>query len=110
MPGSLRSEGPVEEQGRRTGRVEVGGGAWAGHGYALSHRCAAALWGFTRFTDEVIELTTTRNLRLDPPAVVHQVPELKVRDIASIQGFRVTSATRTLLDLAAKQPWENVRA
>jgi very-short-patch-repair endonuclease len=84
---------------------------WARRGYAFSHRCAAALWGFTRFDDgEPIELVTTRNLRVDPPAIIHQVPHLHRRDIASIGQFRVTSATRTLLDLAATAPWPDVRA
>lgn len=83
---------------------------WARRGYAFSHRCAAALWGFPRFTDEVIELVTTRNLRLESPCVAHRVEALPYRDIASIDGLRVTSATRTLIDLAGTEPWPDVRA
>ena len=83
---------------------------WAGHGFALSHRCAAALLGFDRYRDESIELTTTRNLRLEPPAAAHRVSELSWRDVVSVERFRVTSATRTLLDLAATESRDDLRA
>jgi len=83
---------------------------WAGAGFAFSHRCAAALHGFDRFSSERVELVTTRRVRLEAPAVVHRVSALSWRDVVSVESFRVTSATRTLLDLAASETPEDLKA
>jgi very-short-patch-repair endonuclease len=83
---------------------------WAGHGYALSHRTAAALHGFRRFPEGPIEVSVTRNLVAPPPVVVHRVNGLEARDYDGAQGFRVTSVTRTLLDLCAIVPEADLRA
>lgn len=83
---------------------------WAEKSFAVSHRSAAALWGFDRYREGPVELSVTRHLRTYRPCVVHQVERLTQRDLASIDGLCVTSATRTLLDLAAIEPEAQVRA
>jgi very-short-patch-repair endonuclease len=47
-----------------------------------------------------------RNTRLSAPVEVHRVGPLTRRDLDSVEGFRLTNATRTLVDLAADQPLE----
>jgi hypothetical protein len=74
---------------------------WARRDFALSHRTAAALHGFRRFSAGPLEVSATRNLRGPPTITRHVVHRLEARDLASVDGLRVTSVTRTLLDLAA---------
>lgn len=83
---------------------------WAQRDYAFSHRCAAALWGLDRFKKEVVELTTARRLRSVEKAIVHNVGSLAATDIAFVNGFRVTTMTRTLADLAENEAFNDVRA
>lgn len=74
---------------------------WAGRGFAVSHRAAAALHGFARFPEGDVELSITRELRPPPGVTVHRTSSLSRRDITSIEGLCVTSVARTLLDLCA---------
>ncbi len=84
---------------------------WAARDFAISHRAAAALWGFARFPEGLVELTMARPARAHGSAVVHRADgPLPHRDLESIEGFRVTSAARTLADLASVEPEETVRA
>jgi very-short-patch-repair endonuclease len=83
---------------------------WAGADYALSHRTAAALHGFRRFAEGALELSAPRHLSLPPPVRLHQVNPFGSRDLETLQGFRVTSVTRTLLDLAAVVSEADLRA
>lgn len=83
---------------------------WAGHDFALSHRSAAALHGFRRFPEGALELSATRHLSASPPIEVHQVCAFRPRDLETVEGFRVTSVTRTLLDLAAVVSEADLRA
>jgi hypothetical protein len=83
---------------------------WAGRGFALSHRTAGALHGFDRFREGPVELSLLREL--EPPSwvVVHRAVSLPPRDLASAEGFRVTSVARTLADLCALEDEAVVRA
>lgn len=83
---------------------------WAERDFAVSHRSAAALWGFARFPEGPLELSVARGARLHPPIKLHRIEPLSHREIASIDGFRVTSAARTLLDLSASEPAPDVQA
>jgi very-short-patch-repair endonuclease len=83
---------------------------WAARDYAFSHRTAAALWGLARFGDGPVELTVARDLRLAPPVVVHRAAFLSSRDTRSIEHLRVTSPTRTLLDLCAEEDTRSIHA
>lgn len=86
-----------------------GAALWAGEGHALSHGTAAALHGFDWFKGtDAIELTTVKNLRV-PGVSTHHVGALHPRDLASVECFRVTSVPRTLLDLSAVLPANEVR-
>ncbi len=84
---------------------------WAGRRAAVSHRAAAALWGFPRYGEGPVELTVGRHLRAHGRVVVHWArPPLTHADVTKQEGFAVTSIPRTLLDLAAVDPEARVRA
>ncbi len=81
---------------------------WAGESSAISHRTAAWLLGL-RDVDDVVDVTTDRCLR--PAAakiVVHRKTRLPTRDVSTIRGIPVTTMPRTLVDLAAVCPEEDV--
>ena len=73
---------------------------WAGSEAAASHRAAAALWELDGYVPGSIEITVPKALRAPPGIVVHR-SQLSVGDITTVSGFKTTSPTRTLLDLAA---------
>jgi very-short-patch-repair endonuclease len=84
---------------------------WAGRDFALSHRTAAALHGFRRFFEGPLELSAARHLSVPPPPFqVHRVAPFGPRELETVQGFRTTSVTRTLLDLAGVASEMDVRA
>ncbi|GMU59105.1 MAG: hypothetical protein AMXMBFR34_08680 [Myxococcaceae bacterium] len=101
-PPGVRCRGPV-------GRLKAGC-LWAGRGYAISHGAAAALWGFDRFEEGRLELSLLRCARPHGDWTVHRVEVLSHRDVTAIDGLCVTSATRTLVDLAAHESAETLRA
>lgn len=73
----------------------------AGDGAVVSHRAAAALWGFSGVDPGAIEVTVPRARR--PRAVpgrVHRTIELGPADISERRRIPCTSAVRTFLDLA----------
>jgi hypothetical protein len=70
---------------------------------ALSHSSAMTLWGFWKRWDLPFEVSVVGDRR--PKAIrVHRVIGLLKRDVATEQGIRVTSAARTLLDVAPAIP------
>ena len=83
---------------------------WAGRDFAFSHRTAAALHGFRRFPEGLLELSATRHLALPGPVELHHVSSLGPRELETVQGFRATGATRTLIDLAAVVSEADLRA
>jgi len=96
---------------RETGRK----GVWmsavlaCGPGAVLSHRSAAALWGFIdhRGPVEVLSPVTGRRRgeRIDPshltPPLVRKSSRLTPADVTLVDGIPVTTVARTLVDLAA---------
>ncbi len=93
FPGVYRLEGAPQTWWQRLKASSL----WADSGYVLSHR-------FTDYVHaDVVELTSTRNLRCEG-ATVHHTRLLEPRDVASVECFRVASMGRTLLDLAATEP------
>ena len=67
---------------------------------AVSHRAAAALWGFPGFMRGPIELSTSRWKKALPPVVVHRVgPEISDHT-TTVGPIRVTNAGRSLVDVA----------
>ncbi len=83
---------------------------WVGDTGVLCHRTAAALWGLPRFSEGgPIHLSHEGYLPAPVGVVTHQTA-LVPRDVVSHQGLRVTSLSRTLLDLAATEAPGDVRA
>jgi hypothetical protein len=90
------------------GRPQLGReGRWmaailaCGKGAMLSHRSAAALWGFGVETPGVIDVSIARHSTLRRPGIrIHDRAGLWNRDIGSHLGIPVTQPVRTFLDLA----------
>jgi predicted transcriptional regulator of viral defense system len=76
---------------------------WAGGTRAVaSHRSAAALWDLPGQRKDVAEVTCPRWRRTRHGAlVVHETRALSERDVTTISGIPVTTAERTIFDLAA---------
>lgn len=67
----------------------------------LSHRSAAALWGFGEEHPDYIEISVARHHSVRRPGIrVHDRAGLWTRDIGSRLGIPVTEPVRTFLDLA----------
>jgi very-short-patch-repair endonuclease len=68
----------------------------------VSHEAAARLHGFDRCLSDAVEFTVPRRARgLTSPFRVHTTLSLPALDVVRVAGLRCTSATRTILDLAA---------
>ena len=65
-----------------------------------SHRAAGRLLGLDGCNSSVIEISSSRHLKW-PGVIVHRRLPLRPRDRTSVQNIPTTTATRTLLDLAA---------
>lgn len=82
-------------------RVHVALLAVGEHGW-LSHESAARLHGLDRSTSKVVELTVQRASRsVRCSATVHTTEHVGPLDVVTVDGLRCTSATRTIIDLAA---------
>jgi hypothetical protein len=68
---------------------------------ALSHRAAANLWGLRSNAAGRIEVTAPRGRTQLPGIQMHRTRMLDPRDFTVVEGIRVTTVARTLLDLAA---------
>jgi very-short-patch-repair endonuclease len=71
----------------------------AGPGAVLSHRSAAALWGIRETSRREIEITAPRERRR--PGLTVRRAQLPRDEVTTHRGIPVTTAARTLLDLAA---------
>jgi very-short-patch-repair endonuclease len=76
--------------------------AWLGPKAAVSHRSAAALYHLDGFEPGPVELLVPSSVyrRRGSPWTVRTTGTLPARDVLSRRGFPVTSASRTLVDLA----------
>lgn len=74
---------------------------WVGDDAVISHWTAARLHGLPRpYKNEArVEVSTEKDLRF-PRVKVHIIESLTPDDITEVDGVRVTSPARTLLDLA----------
>jgi very-short-patch-repair endonuclease len=72
-----------------------------GDNSALAGTCALVLWGIWRRWPKPLEIVTAVDRR-PSGLTVHLSTTLLTRDIATVQGLRVTSAARTLLDTAQR--------
>ncbi|HYQ78054.1 MAG TPA: DUF559 domain-containing protein [Solirubrobacterales bacterium] len=67
----------------------------------LSHRSAAALWGFGEEHSDCIEISVRRHCGVRRPGIrTHDRPGLWNRDVGIRFGIPVTTPVRTFLDLA----------
>lgn len=79
----------------RAGLLCLGDESW------VSYEAAAALHGLDRSDDTAVEFTIDRRNGHPPTMLtVHTSERWHPLDTVSVRGFRATSATRTLLDLA----------
>src|SRR3954447_26060413 len=79
-----------------------------GEGAVLSHRSAAALWQILPPRGP-IHVTTPRRLHKRDGITPHS-QSLQLDETATHDGIRTTTVARTLLDIAATEPAEFVRA
>ena len=70
-----------------------------GEGTVLSHRSAAALWGFLRTSGPGIDVTSPRGRRGRPGINLHK-GRVAPAECTKRSGIPITSVARTLLDLA----------
>lgn len=74
-----------------------------GHGAALSHESALALWGWMERWRTPLHVTVPK-LRRRPQIVIHRASGLTRADVRRHHGIAVTSPARTLLDCAPGLP------
>ena len=72
-----------------------------GTGGVISHRSAAAMWGFGKPPTRVDVLVTERGRTPWDPVHLHKTRDLRLTDLSECRGIPVTSVPRTLVDLAA---------
>ena len=70
----------------------------------LSHRPAADLWGIRRTSSALIEVSVGRSRHPRPGIRLHVVRRLDASDQTRIDGIPITTAARTLFDLADVLP------
>lgn len=81
----------------------VGAALAAGPEAVVSHASAAAVYRFEYGATGTVELTVGEGSYVRPPrVVVHRSTDLTAADVENKRGVRVTSAARTLVDLAGR--------
>ena len=78
------------------------GSLWLGKNSALAGRCAAAWWGLDGFDRSVVEFVVPPMRRWTSGATVRLTRDWSNKDLLRKDGIRVTSATRTIIDLAGQ--------
>lgn len=105
LPGVYRVVGAPETWHQQLRALNL----WLKSDFALSHATAAALHRFPGFSEGPLVATAVHNRRAPEGVTIHRVQSLSTRDLASVTGLRVTTATRTLLDLAGELSEEHLR-
>jgi hypothetical protein len=96
---------PLRRRGRWIAAV-LASGADA----ALSHRDAAALHGFGQPGAGAIDVSTPHRSRRGVAGVrLHRPRRLDPDDVTEVDGVRITTVARTLVDLAGTRPADSVR-
>jgi len=78
------------------------GALWLGASAALAGRSAAAWWGLDGFEQSVVEFVVPHARRRSSGAAVRLTRHWSTKDLLRREGVRVTSATRTIIDLAGQ--------
>lgn len=96
-PGIFRIAGSPQDHAQRTMAHLLHAGETA----AVSHRAAARRWGWDPFREtNLIEITADKDLRNVPGARFYRAT-LGAPEVGTLGRFRVTSPTRTIIDLPA---------
>ncbi|MBL8935089.1 MAG: DUF559 domain-containing protein [Archangium sp.] len=108
LPAVYAVEGSFESVAQRRKAAAL----WFGQGCVFSHRTAASLWGLARFQGDEGPVSIASTRHLEPPEGIRlfRVDALLARELGTVNGQRVTSVERTLLDLAATEPVATVEA
>ncbi len=81
-----------------------------GAGAVLSHYSAGALWGFVNWDDRHPEVTVAGTAPRSHRGIrAHRTRELRAPDVTRHEAIPVTSAPRTLVDLASVLPYRALR-
>jgi hypothetical protein len=103
---AIRGAPNTHRQRLRAGLLCLGDQSW------VAFESAAALHGLDRSDPRAVEFSIARGRR--PPILpftVHTTQRLHPVDLVSVEGFRATSATRTIFDLAlARAPRPRIEA
>ncbi len=78
-----------------------------GEGAVLSGRAAAFLYGLVRGLSPTPEVSTTRNRRVRG-VITHRVRRLHPADVSRFRAIPITTVPRTLVDLAADLPLDEL--
>lgn len=76
-----------------------------GPGAVLSHRSAAWLWGLVREYSALVEVTVPARGHRRAGIRVHHATTLSRKDCTTEERLPATTLARTLLDIAATEPW-----
>lgn len=108
LPGVYAVEGAPSSWRRRLKAAVL----WFGPRCAFSHRTAAALWGLPRFQREEGQVVIASSIHRPGASGLRVVRmrRLLPRDLTFVEGFRVTTIERTLLDLCAEEGAADVEA
>lgn len=80
---------------------------WSRGRGVVSHETALAVYGVGEFESARVQLTVPPEFTMRDDAVALHYGELAADDIQERTGFRVTTPTRSLIDVAATQPDED---
>ncbi len=98
MPSVWRHVATPESWGLRV----RSGALWLGPNAALAGRAAAAWWGLDGFEQSVVEFVVPYARRWASGVTVRLTRHWSKKDLLRKDGVRVTSATRTIIDLAGQ--------
>lgn len=79
------------------------GWRWLQPNAAVAGRCAAAWWGLDGFEEGVVEFGVSRARRSVGGVAVRLTRDWAAKDLLRHRGVRVTTATRTIIDLAGQE-------
>ena len=84
---------------------------WAGDGTAVSHQAAGALWELDGCPPGAVTLITDRAVKTTIESIqVHRVTGIPSHHLTRRSGLFLTTPTRTIIDLAAVLPEEDLEA
>lgn len=80
---------------------------WSRSRGVVSHETGLAVHGLGEFEAAKVHLTVPPRFTMRDDAVILHFAELAAKDVEARTGFRVTTATRTIIDIAGRAPDED---